>query len=48
MKQAGCRPVADDGAARIGADQGSMRTIVIQGTAGYVTRMSGGAGGGRP
>ena len=38
--------VSSDGAARIGADQGSMRTTVIQGTAGYVTRMSGGVGGG--
>ena len=37
--------VSSDGATRIGADQGSMRTSVIQGTAGYMTRMSGGVEG---
>ena len=31
--------------ARVGTGQGSMRTTVMQGTAGYVTRMSGGVGG---
>ena len=37
--------VSSDGAARTGNGQGSMRATVIQGTAGYVTRMSGGVGG---
>ena len=36
--------VSSDGAARVGIGQGSMRTTVVQGTAGYVTRMSGGGG----
>lgn len=34
-----------NGAARTGSGQGSMRSTVTQGTAGYVTRMSGGVGG---
>ena len=38
--------VSTNGAARVGIGQGSMRATVIQGTAGYVTRMSGGVGGG--
>ena len=38
--------VSSDGAARVGIGQDSMRATVIQGTAGYVTRMSGGVGGG--
>ena len=38
--------VSSDGAARVGIGQDSMRTTVIQGIAGYVTRMSGGVGGG--
>ena len=40
-----CEIVSSDGAARTGTGQGSMRSTVIQGTAGYVTRMSGGVGG---
>ena len=43
---ASCEIVSSNGAARIGTGQGSMRATVIQGTAGYVTRMSGGVGGG--
>ena len=39
------KDVSSDGAARVGIGQGSMRSTVIQGTAGYVTRMSGGVGG---
>ena len=37
--------VSSDGAARVGIGQGSMRSTMFQGTAGYVTRMSGGVGG---
>ena len=39
--------VSSNGTARIGsyAKQGRMRTTKFQGTAGYVTRMSGGVGG---
>ena len=40
-----CKVVSTNGAARVGNGQGSMRATVIQGTAGYVTRMSGGVGG---
>ncbi len=38
--------VSSNGAARIGTGQGSMRSTKFQGIAGYVTRMSGGVGGG--
>ena len=41
-----CKVVSSNGAARIGRGQGSMRATKFQGTAGYVTRMSGGVGGG--
>ena len=37
--------VSSNGTARVGTGQGSMRSTVMQGTAGYVTRMSGGVGG---
>ena len=37
--------VSSNGAARVGTGQGSMRSTKFQGTAGYVTRMSGGVGG---
>ena len=37
--------VSSNGASRVGNGPGSMRETVIQGTAGYVTRMSGGVGG---
>ena len=42
-----CQVVSSNGAARTGtkATQGSMRGTKFQGTAGYVTRMSGGVGG---
>ena len=40
-----CKDVSSDGAARVGTGQGSMRDTKVQGTAGYVTRMSGGVGG---
>ncbi len=40
-----CKVVSSNGAARIGTGQGSMRLRKFQGTAGYVTRMSGGVGG---
>ena len=40
-----CKGVSSDGAARVGTGQGSMRETKCQGTAGYVTRMSGGVGG---
>ena len=40
-----CQVVSSNGAARIGTSQGSMRSTMFQGTAGYVTRMSGGVGG---
>jgi hypothetical protein len=40
-----CKAVSSDGVARIGTGQGSMRETKCQGTAGYVTRMSGGVGG---
>ena len=40
-----CKNVSSNGAARTGTGQGSMRRTVVQGTAGYVTRMSGGVGG---
>ena len=40
-----CKNVSSDGAARVGIGQGSMRETKCQGTAGYVTRMSGGVGG---
>ena len=39
------KDVSSDGTARVGTGQGSMRSTVMQGTAGYVTRMSGGVGG---
>ena len=39
------KDVSSNGAARIGTGQGSMRSTKFQGTAGYVTRMSGGVGG---
>ena len=42
---AACQVVSSNGAARTGTGQGGMRSTVIQGTAGYVTRMSGGVGG---
>ena len=42
---AACEIVSSDGAARVGAGQGSMSVTVIQETAGYVIRMSGGVGG---
>ena len=38
--------VSSNGVARTGKGQGSMRSTKFQGTAGYVTRMSGGVGGG--
>ena len=41
-----CQVVSSNGAARTGTGQGSMRSTKFQGTAGYVTRMSGGVGGG--
>lgn len=37
--------LSSNGAARTGTGQGSMRSTKFQGTAGYVTRMSGGVGG---
>ena len=40
-----CKAVSSNGAARVGTGQGSMRETKFQGTAGYVTRMSGGVGG---
>ena len=40
------KAVSSNGAARTGTGQGSMRSMMFQGTAGYVTRMSGGVGGG--
>ena len=40
-----CKAVSSNGAARTGTGQGSMRSTMFQGTAGYVTRMSGGVGG---
>ena len=40
-----CQVVSSNGAARTGTGQGSMRSTMFQGTAGYVTRMSGGVGG---
>ena len=40
-----CQVVSSNGAARVGTGQGSMRAPKFQGTAGYVTRMSGGVGG---
>ena len=42
---AACEIVSSDGAVRVGAGQGSMSVTVIQGTAGYVIRLSGGVGG---
>ena len=36
--------VSSNEAARVGIGQGSMRSTVMQGTAGHVTRMSGGVG----
>lgn len=42
---AACKAVSSNGAARVGTGQGSMSTTTFQGTAGYVTRMSGGVGG---
>ncbi len=41
-----CKTVSSNGAARVGISQGSMRSTKCQGTAGYMTRMSGGVGGG--
>ena len=38
--------VLSNGVARTGTGQGNMRLTKFQGTAGYVTRMSGGVGGG--
>ena len=40
-----CKVVSSNGAARVGISQGRMRSAALQGTAGYVTRMSGGVGG---
>ena len=40
-----CKNVSSNGATRVGTGQGSMRATKFQGTAGYVTRMSGGVGG---
>ncbi len=40
-----CQIVSSNGATRTGTGQGSMRSRKFQGTAGYVTRMSGGVGG---
>src|ERR1035437_109727 len=40
-----CKVVSSNGAARVGKGQGSMSATKFQGTAGYVTRMSGGVGG---
>ena len=40
-----CKVVSSNGVARIGSGQGSMRSTKCQGTAGYVTRTSGGVGG---
>ena len=42
-----CKVVSSNGVARTGseANEGSMRSTMFQGTAGYVTRMSGGVGG---
>src|SRR5450830_951079 len=40
-----CKVVSSNGVARVGKGQGSMRATKFQGTAGYVTRMSGGVGG---
>ena len=40
-----CEVVSTNGAAQVDIGHGSMRATVIQGTAGYVTRMSGGVGG---
>ena len=37
--------VSSNGVARTGTGQGNMRSTTCQGTAGYVTRMSGGVGG---
>ena len=37
--------VSSNGVARTGTGQGNMRSTTYQGTAGYVTRMSGGVGG---
>ncbi len=39
------KDVSSDGAARTGTGQGSLRSPSLQGTARYVTRMSGGVGG---
>jgi hypothetical protein len=39
------KTVSSNGVARVGKGQGSMRSLMFQGTAGYVTRMSGGVGG---
>ena len=40
------KAVSSNGAARTGTGQGSMSSTMFQGTAGYVTHMSGGVGGG--
>lgn len=40
-----CKNVSSNGLARIATGQGSMRPTIMQGTARYVTRMSGGVGG---
>lgn len=43
-----CKVVPSNGAVRIGTGQGSMRLAKFQGTAGYLTRMSGGVRGRGP
>ncbi len=40
-----CKVVSSNGASSAGTSKGSMRSTKFQGTAGYVTRMSGGVGG---
>ena len=40
-----CKAVSSNGVARTGKGQGSVRETKFQGTAGYVTRMSGGVRG---
>ena len=40
-----CNVVSSNGAARVGTGEGSMSATTFQGTAGYVTGMSGGMGG---
>lgn len=37
-----CEAISSNGSARVGTGQGSIRSLIFQGTVGYVTRMSGG------